>query len=79
MYLRKFFLLLLASTLILVGLLGMILPIVHGTVFLLIGLIIFSFESAYIEKKVLYFVTKNKLIHDLYSRMDITLRKIFKK
>ena len=79
LYIRKFLLLTLACALIVIGLLGMVLPIIHGTVFLLLGAIIFSFESVYLEKKILYLVKKNESLHQLYIKIDSTLRRWFNK
>lgn len=79
LYIKKFFLIVLGTALIVVGALGMVLPIVHGTVFLLLGVILLSFESTYIEGKVLYFVQKHELLYRLHTKLEKVLRRWFNK
>lgn len=79
LYIKKFFLIILGTALVLVGILGMILPIVHGTIFLLLGVILLSFESTYIERQVLFFVKKHELLFKLHNKLEKVLRRWFNK
>ncbi len=60
------------------GILGLILPIINGTVLLIIGLIIISFENPYVEKKLFTITQRNKIIHSLYLKLEKIIRKIFR-
>lgn len=64
---------------VILGLAGLVLPLVNGTVLLIVGFIIISFENLYIEKKLLHFTKKNKTIYTIHSKLDLFLRKIFKR
>ena len=70
--------LVLGGILVLVGIAGLILPILNGTVFLIVGLIIISFESPTVEEKLFKLTQKNKTIHHLYLKLEKNLRKFFK-
>jgi uncharacterized protein YqgC (DUF456 family) len=64
--------------LILLGILGLVLPVLNGTVLLIIGLIILSFEYPYIERKLFTITQKNKVIHALYLKLEKIMRRIFR-
>lgn len=78
-YVKKIFLVIIGLSLVIVGVLGVVLPIVHGTFFLLLGVVLLSLESRYIEERLLKVVEKNKTLHHWHKKMDIWLRKFFKK
>ncbi len=76
---RKILYLLLGLVLILLGIAGLVLPIINGTILLIIGFIIISFESPTLEKKLYTLTQKNAIIHSLYVKIDKFLRTFFKK
>jgi uncharacterized membrane protein YbaN (DUF454 family) len=76
---RKTMHLLIGCVLIVLGIIGVVLPIVNGTVLLVIGFIIISFENPYVEKKLFELTQKNQTIHGWYLRLDKILRKFFRK
>ncbi|MBP6888566.1 MAG: hypothetical protein KBC21_02565 [Candidatus Pacebacteria bacterium] len=78
-YIKKFFLVLLGISLVLVELLGIALPVVHGTIFLLLGVVLLSFESVYIERHLLSFVEKHPTLRHWHKKIDTTLRRWFNK
>ena len=59
------------------GVAGVILPIVNGTFFLIIGLVLISFESNYVKKKLHILTSKNKVIHKWHLYLEGVLRKYF--
>lgn len=61
------------------GVLGLVLPILNGTVLLIVGLILLSFEIPYIEKNLLALTNKTDLTKNLHLKLDTFLRKIFGK
>jgi uncharacterized protein YqgC (DUF456 family) len=75
--LRKILHIVLGITLITLGLVGLVLPILNGILLLIIGFIIISFESEYVEKKLHHFTKKNVTIHSLYHKLEGILRKFF--
>ncbi len=75
---KKFFLIVLGFSLILIGVLGLILPILNGTLILLVGIILLSFESSYIEKILLKIVERNELMKKWHKKLDTLLRSWFK-
>ncbi len=78
-YIKKIFLVLLGICLIIVGIAGVVLPVVNGTFFILLGIILLSFESKYIEERLLRVVEKNKTLHKWHKKIDHVLRKVFRK
>jgi uncharacterized membrane protein YbaN (DUF454 family) len=60
------------------GIIGLILPIVNGTALIIIGLIVLSFESTYIEKKLINLTERHELLHKWHIRLDRFLRKVFR-
>lgn len=77
--LRKIIHILIGMLLLLLGLLGLALPVLNGTIFLIIGFIILSFESPYIERKLLFLTEKNPTLHKWYTKLNRILRKVFRK
>lgn len=69
----------LGSFFITLGIAGIILPIINGTFFLIIGLILISFESRYVETKLHRLTSKSKLLHTWHLNLEKYLRKIFRK
>jgi uncharacterized membrane protein YbaN (DUF454 family) len=70
---------LLGILLVVIGIAGLILPMLNGIVFLLLGLIILSFEHPQVEYALNKYAHKNKKVGEWYEKLDIWLRKIFKK
>jgi uncharacterized membrane protein YbaN (DUF454 family) len=64
---------------VLLGIAGLVLPILNGTLLLIVGFIIISFESPYVEKKLFTLTQKNKTVHALYLRLEKALRVFFRK
>lgn len=62
----------------LIGIAGLVLPVLNGTIFLIVGLIIISFESPLVEERLLKLTQKNKTVHHLYLKLEKVLRKFFK-
>lgn len=78
-HIKKFLLIVLGLSLILIGLLGVVLPILNGTLFLLVGIILLSFESTRVEKVVLSFVERSEILKKWHKKIDQILRKFFNK
>ncbi len=76
---KKFFLIVLGLSLILIGVLGLVLPILNGTLILLVGIILLSFESSYIERILLRVVERNELMKKWHRKLDTLLRSWFKR
>jgi uncharacterized membrane protein YbaN (DUF454 family) len=70
---------LLGILLIVIGIVGLILPVLNGIVFLLLGLIIISFEHPYVEHALNKYAHKNKKVGEWYEKLDMWLRKVFRK
>ena len=77
--LRKIIHIVIGILLLLLGILGVVLPVLHGTIFLIVGFIILSFESPYIEKKLVSLTEKNPILHGWYLKLNRILRKFFRK
>lgn len=69
----------LGSFLVTLGVAGVILPILNGTFFLILGLILISFESKYVEEKLHAVTKKNATIHKWHLYLENVLRKYFVK
>ena len=69
----------LGSFFLTVGVAGVILPVLNGTFFLVLGLILISFESTYVEKKLHFLTSKNTVIHKWHLYLEGWLRKYFVK
>ncbi len=76
---KKTFHLLLGTIFIIIGLCGLILPILNGTLFLLLGLILISFEIPCIEININKYASKNQYVNTWYKKLDAWMRKIFGK
>ncbi len=70
--------LLLAFCLLLLGIAGAVLPILNGTIFIILALIIISFESTYVKHKLHFFTKKNAMLHKLHLYLENFLKKIFR-
>lgn len=69
----------LGSFFVTVGVAGVILPILNGTFFLILGLILISFESKYVESKLHHLTSKSEIIHKWHLYLEGMLRKYFVK
>ena len=67
----------LAIILIAIGIAGLVLPILDGVIFLLLGFILLSFESTYIEEHLNRIAKKNKRIDLWYEKLNTWMRKNF--
>ena len=65
----------LATILILIGLIGIIVPILHGISFLLAGLIILAIDFPYVERKLEKYVAKHIKIEKLYMKVKNIINK----
>lgn len=68
----------LGSFFVTVGIAGLILPIINGTFFLILGLILISFESHYVKKKLYALTSKTKWTLSWHMYLEKMLMKIFK-
>lgn len=64
-----------ATILIIIGVLGIILPFLHGIAFLLAGFIILSVDFPYVEKKLEKFVAKHAKIEKMYKKIKNIIKK----
>ncbi len=69
--------LLLAFLLFLVGLAGIVLPILNGTIFIILALILVSFESKYVKKQFHALTKKNATIHKWHLYLEDIMKKLF--
>ena len=76
---RKVMHIILGFTIVLIGIAGLVLPILNGVLFLIIGLIILSFESEKLEHKLFSLTKKNTTIHSWHLKLEKILRKLFRK
>jgi uncharacterized membrane protein YbaN (DUF454 family) len=76
---KKFLLIVLGLSLILIGMFGLVLPILNGTLFLLVGFILLSFESTKVETMVLSLVDRSVLLKKWHKKLEKILRGLFKK
>lgn len=74
---KKFLVITLAICLLIIGAVGALLPVVHGTVFVLLGLCLLALEMPSIEKKLESVVVKNKKIDKMYNKIMKYLRSKF--
>lgn len=64
---------------VIIGLAGLVLPILNGILFLLIGFILLSFEIPYVETQLSKYANKNKIVGVWYEKLNKWMRKVFKK
>lgn len=76
--LKKVIHIVLGLVLVIIGVAGLILPLIHGILFLLVGLILLSFESPYVEQTLSRLAKKNKKLDDWYIRASRYVQKVFK-
>lgn len=75
--LKKIIHLILAFILISLGLAGLILPILNGTILLLLGFILLSFESTYVEQHLSRIAHKNTQLGEWYEKLSAWMKKTF--
>lgn len=75
--LKKLLHIVLGLSMITLGVAGLVLPVLNGTLFLLLGLILLSFESTYIEKHLHALARKNKRIDTGYEKLLTFMKKLF--
>lgn len=75
--LKKILHIALAVILIAIGIAGLVLPILDGIIFLLLGFILLSFESPLIEVRLSTIAKKNRYIDAWYEKLNIWMRKFF--
>ncbi len=73
--LKKAVHILLGGLLIAIGIAGLVLPVLNGMLFLLIGLILLSFESAYVESNLRRLAHRNKFLSKWYERLSVWMKK----
>jgi uncharacterized membrane protein YbaN (DUF454 family) len=64
--------------LFLLGITGVILPILNGTFFLMIALVLLSFESPYVKKKLHVLTNKNTTAHKWHLYIEEKLKRLLK-
>lgn len=79
MKLKKLVHILLGTLLIFIGVAGLILPILNGTILLLLGLILLSFESKYVEYHLSRLAHKNSIVGEWYEKVLKFMKRIFDK
>ncbi len=67
----------LGIALVLLGVVGLVLPILNGIIFLLLGFILLSFESPYIEFHLSKLAHKNITIGSWYEKLLIFMKRLF--
>jgi uncharacterized membrane protein YbaN (DUF454 family) len=75
---KKLFHLFLGLILIATGLLGLVLPILNGTLLLVLGFILISFESPYVEYHLSKLAHRNTFTGDWYEKLLAYMKKIFR-
>lgn len=67
----------LALLMLTIGLLGIVLPLLNGTLFIVIALILLSFENRKLEQFLERWMSKNKTAHRVYEKLNSLLRRWF--
>ena len=75
---KKVFHITLGFILIFIGVVGLVLPILNGIILLLLGLILLSFESAYIQSRLAGAAHRHHFIGSLYEKLNTSMKKLFK-
>jgi uncharacterized membrane protein YbaN (DUF454 family) len=75
--LQKILHLTIGITLVIVGIFGLVLPVINGFLTLLLGFIVISFQSTYIEKQLLTLSQKNKHVAYWYTKLLTKMRNVF--
>lgn len=75
--LKKMFHMMLGISLIFIGILGIVLPVIHGTFFLILGLILISFETPNFEAFLSRLAKKNATIDSIYKKLLHWVQQIF--
>ena len=76
---KKVFHVVLGIFLLMIGVAGLVLPILNGTVFLLLGFILLSFEIPYVEERLESITQKNNTLHHFYKKLQKWMKKLFRK
>jgi uncharacterized protein len=76
--LKKLFHLVLGIILIALGLAGLILPVLNGTILLVLGFILLSFESTYVEYHLHRIAHKNTKVGEWYEKLRTWMRRVFR-
>ncbi len=75
---RKILHIIAAGILLTLGLFGLVLPILNGMVLLILGLILLSFESRYVERKLFLLTQKNAFLHKWHVYLEKKMREVFR-
>jgi len=75
---RKILHIIAAVILLTLGVFGLVLPILNGMVLLILGLILLSFESRYVERKLFLLTQKNALLHKWHVYLEKKMREVFR-
>lgn len=62
---------------LILGIAGLVLPILNGLIFLILGLILISFTNPKVEYELRKFVRRNATLERLYDKLDEFLSKLF--
>jgi uncharacterized membrane protein YbaN (DUF454 family) len=68
----------LAIVMLIIGACGIVLPILNGTLFVVLGLILLSFESRKVELFLERWSKKNIHVEKFYNKLNGFLRKLFR-
>jgi uncharacterized membrane protein YbaN (DUF454 family) len=68
----------LAIFLILMGIAGLVLPLLNGILLLLLGFILLSFESPYMEKHLTQLAHRYNMTGSLYDKLYAWMKKLFR-
>lgn len=74
---KKLIHLVLGILLIAIGVAGLVLPLLNGTLLLLLGFILLSFESKYVEEKLNKLAHKNTRIGEWYEKLARFMKRTF--
>lgn len=74
---KKLLHVILGILLILLGITGLVLPVLNGTLLLLLGFILLSFESPYVEQHLRKLAEKNRLTKEWHEKLTTFMKKHF--
>ena len=75
---KRTFYVVIAILFIIIGICGLVLPILNGIIFLLLGFILLSFESPYIHRNLERVASKNETVNAWYKKLDHWMRSVFR-
>ena len=61
------------------GIIGLVLPILNGILFLILGFIVISFESPYVEKKLLALTRRHNGVHHWHIKLEKLMKRLFRR